>query len=377
MKSSQIIAVVITLAAVGWIASGQIDMGDLLGVETSGTGSPSSVAEEGEPRRGPDTEKLQQVRVTRLQARPMTQLAIVMGHTEADKRVELRAEIIGRVTKTLADKGHAVAAGDPIVRIDVEDRQAALDEARALVHQRRIERDAAQRLTQKGFNSEIRLAEAEAALSGAQAQLRRAEVAMAHTTVSAPFDGILEDRLVEIGDYVMEGDALAVIVTLDPLIITGHVTEREVVKLTRGTPAHAALIDGSDVDGTLTYISQSAASDTRTYRVEVEVPNPEGTIPDGLTARLTLPLDVHMAHKVSPSVLNLSDDGTVGVKVVDDDNRVRFLPVTILGDTVDGIWLGNLPDEIALITVGHDFVVPGEVVVPQWSEPLLAARDVE
>lgn len=181
----------------------------------------------------------------------------------------------------------------------------------------------------------------------------------------------------EAGDYVMEGDPVAVMVSLDPIVFAGQVTEQEVVELSRGSQAEARLLGGETITGTLTYIARTADASTRTYRIEVEAPNPDTAIPDGLTARLSLPLEHRMGHKVSPSVLSLNDAGEVGVKVVDEDNRVRFLPVTILGDTADGIWLGDLPTEIALITVGHDFVVPGEHVVPQWSEPLLASRTIE
>lgn len=380
MKSSQIIALVIAVGATAWIASGQLELGGPSQPDqpnAAGAESVASRASGAEAAPADGVAERQHVRVTRLEARPMLRQAVVMGRSEADKRVELRAEIIGQVSETLVEKGSRVEAGAPILRIDVEDRRAAVAEAQAALHQRRIEREAARRLTQKGFNSEIRLAEAEATLAAAEAQLSRAEIALAHTTIAAPFAGILEERLVEAGDYVMEGDPVAVMVSLDPIVFAGQVTEQEVVELSRGSQAEARLLGGETITGTLTYIARTADASTRTYRIEVEAPNPDTAIPDGLTARLSLPLEHRMGHKVSPSVLSLNDAGEVGVKVVDEDNRVRFLPVTILGDTADGIWLGDLPTEIALITVGHDFVVPGEHVVPQWSEPLLASRTIE
>jgi len=77
---------------------------------------------------------------------------------------------------------------------------------------------------------------------------------------------------------------------------------------------------------------------------------------------LRLPAESLMAHLVSPAVLTLDDAGVIGVKAVDGENRVRFYPVKIIADTSQGMWLGGLPEKVTLITVGQEYVLPGQPV---------------
>jgi len=122
------------------------------------------------------------------------------------------------------------------------------------------------------------------------------------------------------------------------------------------------LPDGRTLSGELRYISRAGQSDTRTFRVEVWIANPDGLVPEGLTTELRLPTGRTRAHRGSPAILTLDDNGVIGVKAVDAEHRVVFHPVRILGDTPDGIWLGNLPETLTLITVGQEFVRVGQQV---------------
>ena len=129
-------------------------------------------------------------------------------------------------------------------------------------------------------------------------------------------------------------------------------------------------MDGRVVDGIVSYVGIVAHPLTRTYAVELEIANPDGRVIEGLTAELELPIAEVMAHRVSPAVLSLADNGEVGVKAVDDANRVVFHPVEILGGTEDSIWLGGLPDTLTMIVVGQEFVQPGQIVRPVTVEEI-------
>ena len=63
-----------------------------------------------------------------------------------------------------------------------------------------------------------------------------------------------------------------------------------------------------------------------------------------------------------PALLSLNDAGIIGVKIVDDQETARFVPVQILGDEIDGIWIAGLGERARLITVGHEFVKSGQKV---------------
>ena len=183
------------------------------------------------------------------------------------------------------------------------------------------------------------------------------------TVIRAPFDGVLETQPVEIGDFASVGHAVAGIVDLDPVLVVGEVTERAVKLLNAGTPALARTLNGLPLNGTVSYISKVASSSTRTFRVEVSVANPDGAIPAGLTAQMSLNLGTAKAHFITPAVLTLSSEGVLGVKVLDQDGIVRFHTGSIVEDTPEGLWVEGLPDRIELITVGQEFVLTGQKAI--------------
>jgi len=290
--------------------------------------------------------------------------AIVRGRTEAVRMVEVRAETEGRVAEVAVERGDPVEAGQVILRLTLEDRPARLKEARALLEQRRLEHDAARRLSKKGFRSDTAMAAASAALQAAEAAVDRAKVELDNTEIRAPFDGIVDDRMSYIGDFLKIGDRVARVVDLDPILVVGQVNEREVGGLEVGRPGSARLITGQELSGRLRFVGAMADATTRTFRAELEVANPERKIPDGITAEIEIPLEQIKAHRVSPAILTLADSGVIGVKTLEPGDTVGFHPVTILESGLDGVWIGGLPDQVTFITVGQEFVTVGQKVKP-------------
>jgi multidrug efflux system membrane fusion protein len=368
MSRSWILAILILVAASAWVLTGQLGGGEAASAP-GGDAAPRPAAA------GPAADRpLPQVRIAEISAEPMTNEIVLQGRTQADRRAEIRAEVAGRVEEVAAERGARLAAGGPIVRLAEDDRRVELDRARALLAQREIEHNAARRLQQRGFESEIRLAEATAELNAARSQVERAELALRKTVVRAPFDGVMEDRGVVVGDYVSPGGLIASVIDLDPIRVVGFVSERNVLQLAVGQPGRARVLGEMEVEGRIGFVASSADPATRTFRVELHVPNPQGRIVDGLTAQLRLPGDPVEAHRIPPSVLTLADDGTVGVKLVDEGETVRFAPVRILADTPEGqVWVGGLPARARLIMVGQEFVAAGQRVRPS----LVAARDAD
>lgn len=287
------------------------------------------------------------------------------GRTAADRRIVVRAEANGRLIALPVEKGERVAEGDRIARIDPQDTQARLKEAKARLAQRRTELDGARKLAEKGFRGEQELARARALFEQAQAQVRRAEVALQQTYVTAAFDGIVGERPVDVGDYVAPGDEIAELIDLDPLLIVTDISERNVDRIELGQPLTARTVGGRKLKGTVTYIASEADDQTRTFTVEAAVPNPEGRLRAGTTVDVTIPVQAEQAHFIAPSILTLADDGTVGVKIVDETDTVRFKPVTIQADTPEGVWVTGLPETVTLVTVGQNFVDTGQRVRPQ------------
>lgn len=355
MKKSVLIALVVAVAAVGWVLSGTVLPPD--------HGQTPKTAQDTAPDAKPE-QKISKVRVRDSVATPFNTRVTVTGKTQAYRSVDLKAEVDGQIVALLVDKGAKVKTGDVIARIDPKDRAARVQEARQLVNQRAIEYNAAQSLEKEGFYSKTRLAQAAADQDAARAGLKLAELNLDKTNIRAPFDGVVGNRMVNIGDYMTVGTALFTVVDLDPLKLTGFVSEKVVMDLTTGTEVDGKLLNGQTVKGVLSFIAPVADAATRTFPVEVTLPNPEGKVFEGLTAEISIPTTERPGHRISPSILTLNDKGQVGVKVVTADNTVEFIAVVILSDEADGTWVGGLPDTIRLITVGQDYVIPGQTVDP-------------
>ena len=358
-KKSYVIAGVVAVGLAGWLLSGQLgrdqaDTSEGADVTDAGAATPPSAIET----------KTLSVRVRDLVAEPIEREIVINGKTEAVRSVEIRAETQGRVIELASEEGAPVDRGDVLVRLDPKDRDVQKLEAEALLRQRQIELDAARRLGEKGFQAETNVAEAEAYHAAAEAALKRAELALEDTVIQAPFAGILDRLHVEIGDYLDVGDPLALVLDNDPYLVVGDVTETEVGELETGMTGKIRLATGETVEGRLRYIASRADEQTRTFEVELDVPNPSGRLAAGVSAEIRLSLEQVPAHRVSPSVLTLADDGTLGVKTVDGDDVVVFVPATIAKADQNEVWLTGLPERVRLITVGQGFVSDGIEVNP-------------
>ena len=367
MRRSILTAVVIAVAALAWILSGQFGP---VADGAEGERPAAAPAETGPAQADPPRPE---VRVAALTARPYVRDVVVRGRTEALRQVTVKAETHGRVVAVRVREGQRVQAGAALIELAAEDREARVREAEARVKQRQIEYDASRSLRKKGFNAETTLAGAAANLGTAKAYLAQTRVTLDHLVARAPFDGVVERRQAEIGDFLDVGDAVATVVDEDPFLVIGQVTERQVASLKVGGPGSAKLVGGEVVRGKIRYIALVADPETRTFRVELEVANPKRRLRDGVTAEIRFKADTVAAHFVSPAVLTLNDAGEVGLRTVDGDGTVRFRPAEIVGDSTDGVWLAGLPDAITVITVGQDFVKAGQRVIPRPAEPAPAS----
>ena len=354
MRKSLMVAVLIVLAVAGWLSSGLID--------GHRDGRSAKVLDQDAPSAEVKVEPLTRVRTRLIEAQSVPERIILLGSTEAKRRVRLRAQTAAAVSEVLASRGEIVKRGDLIVRLASDDRPARLRQARALLKQRETEYQAASSLSKKNLRSKIALTEAEAKLNAAQASLEQIRVDIERTYIRAPFDGVVDQRMVELGDYIKIGEPVATILDLSTIIIAGDVSEHNVSKISPGISGTAVPVDKRELSGQVTFVARSSSNSTRTFRVELDVPNPDYKIAEGITAKITLLVGDTLAHQLSPAVLTLDGDGVIGVKAVNDGGIVAFLPVTLVADTPEGTWLGGLPRTLRVITVGHEFVRVGQKV---------------
>ena len=286
----------------------------------------------------------------------------IRGRTEALRKVTVRAETSGVVAETPARQGAAVEEGDVLCRIKIDARQAALNEARASLAKARLDYNAATKLAKDGFRSETSVAAARAALDLARASVEQAELNLAKTNIAAPFKGVYDNRLVEAGDFMNTGDPCGVVIQQSPFLVTGAVSERDVAKVNTGDAGTARLSTGEVIDGTVRFVAASADPATRTFEVELEIPNEDGALKDGVTAEFTVFAAERNAHLIPRATLVLDDEGRIAVRTVNSDNKVKTTLVSLLGESAGGVWVQGLEGNVSLITRGQEFVTEGQTV---------------
>lgn len=350
------VAATISLGVILWLAGGAFGKSAVGG----SVDQKSNDANESTPER-----KKISVRITHSQAKLLTRESITSARLAASRRIQLRAEIAGKVEQTGAERGERVAAGDVIAVLAINDRKAQLQKAEAQLKQRKIQYSAAKKLHREGHQTDVELAQAQANLAVAEAEVKSQKQALGNTVIRAPFAGVLERRPVEAGNYVRAGDEIGWIIQTDPFLVRGNVSENVISYLRAGQPGKARLTDGTMIEGQLQYVASESDEATRTFPVELKIPNPadaQQRLVAGTSALLLLPLEEVVAHEIEPATLTLSKDGRFGVKAVNQQGQVEFHEAEIAQNRRGKVWLTGLPASLRIITVGQGFVSSGDEV---------------
>ena len=182
------------------------------------------------------------------------------------------------------------------------------------------------------------------------------------TQVKAPFSGFIE-QIVKPGNFLERGQVCATIIQLNPISFIAGVPEYDINKVQVGQKVSLELVTGQKINGKLTFVSKSASPDTRTFIVESQIENPQGLVKDGLTANMTIEIDKVKAHKISPSILLLNDGGKLGIRIVVNSKIAKFIEITILEDSEEGLWVTDIPEDVEIIIQGQGFVEDGQEVL--------------
>src|SRR5215211_2385476 len=352
MKGSRITALGLVAAAGLWIASGHL--------------LPHESAESRAAIRTGNGEAKPLFRVAAIDTKviPHGRKLTIPGRTEADKRVTVTARTGGVLTELRVKRGTWVKAGDIIAVLSDDARTAHLDQARALVTQRETELDAKRKLIAMGTMPKLDLVNLETQLKVAEATLAAAEAERDRGVVRAPWPGVVNDVSVEVGQaaFSFAGREIAQIVALDPMLAVVEVTERKLAGIKVGDRAEVRLVTGESASGRIRFVAKTASQTTRTYRVEIELPNADGKIPDGITAEVAMPLSPLPATRIARSALTFSSNGNLGVRAVGADDTVEFVPVNVIEDDQGYMWVTGIAEGSRVIVQGQDFVREGQQV---------------
>jgi multidrug efflux system membrane fusion protein len=302
------------------------------------------------------------VRVARMTAVPHEAAITLRGRTEALHQVDVRAEVDGVVQSLHVEKGDHVKSGQVLCELRLNDRGARAAQAEAQVAQAGKELEVARELFKEGFRSKTQMAQAQATYEAARAVAATMNIQLEDTKIRAPFAGVVEERYANVGDYLPVGSKCAMVIAPEPFLAVGTVSEELVSQIAPGTRARVKLVTGENVEGKVRFVAEHADPVTRTFRVEVELPNPDARLRSGVSADIVIVPDQKIpAYHITPGILVLEDNGLVGVRAV-EKGVVKFLPVQVISDGPDGMWIAGLPLRADVITVGQEFVTNGERV---------------
>ncbi len=288
------------------------------------------------------------VRVIDQNAENFSKEIIVKGFTKADKKVLVKSETSGKIIELPVPQGTFVKKGDVICSLFVAERQANFDKAL-------LDYNSAKKLYEEELYSSKQL-------QNAKSNYERAKLELDYASIKAPFDGVVDKIDLDVGDFLNRGSTCATVLDLDPMMVTGDISENELLSFTKDSGVKVITNDGQEFQGNITFISSSADEMMHTFDIEISIPNPLGKIKDGQTAKVIVSATPQPAHIIPLSILRLDEAGNIGVRVVNKDNLVEFYTVEIIQDTENGVWVTGLPFNSRIITVGQDYVNNNEKV---------------
>ncbi len=289
------------------------------------------------------------------------------GRTEANREVSVKAETAGLVVSTPAREGQYINTGQLLCQQDNDARSARVDQARAQLASAEFDLRSTQTLVDKGYRSETQLSNQRAQVDGARASVKSAEIELDKVNMRAPFSGVFEKQMAEVGDYLAPGQPCGLLLELNPLVVAIDLSEVQLAAIRKGSKAAIKLATGESLTGKVRFIEARANTMTRTFRTEIIVPNGKMALRAGITATVDLRAGIVTAHQVPGHIMTLGKDGQVGVRYLSasasgEADIVRFALADIVAEDDDGVWVTGLPETARVIIQGQDFVSVGTKV---------------
>lgn len=349
----RLLALVVFVAAALWVLTGHF----------AAVGSQEAEATEAKAAEPLVETPKRTVAVVRAEVADYARLIRIPGVTEADKLAILAARSNGVVQELGAEPGDVLERGATVLLLEGEDVRAAVKAAEDQLAQAAEQLAVGEALNAKGSLPETEVTSRRAAKTAAEGGLAQAQAAADRLSLTAPFAGTVDAVNVEIGEWVQAGTPIATLIALDPIVVKAEVSEQDVAHVTVGAKALVRLVSGLELEGTVRHLARKASDKTRTFALEVDLPNPEGNIPSGMTAEVRLSAAMQPALTVPRSVLTLNEAGQVGLRVVNEGDVAGFLPVQLIDDTEEGFVVAGVPQGARVIVAGQDLVRDGDPVI--------------
>lgn len=293
---------------------------------------------------------------------PTERIVRLSGVSREERMVEIKAELSAQVEQINFQEGSEVTTNTSILKLEQDEALARLRQAQSQENQARLEHASQQRLRGQELTSDANVAQAQANFEAAKASASLAQKQFDATEVRAPFPGRIERVYVEQGDFVQPGRLLASVFDYDPIIVVGDLSELEVNLVKTGDRVVVKFITGEELEGNVSYVAKTADKQSRTFEVQVSVLNKDGALLSGITAEMDFYTGSIKATKIPASIININEDGKIGVRGVDQNNKVLFYPIKVVKAETNEMWVSDVPEGAKIIVRGFGFVDEDEVV---------------
>lgn len=291
------------------------------------------------------------VRVAEVEAKDVRDIVGLPGRVEAFRDVDLAAENNGRIMVLNVDKGDEVKRGEVLLRIDDRVWRAMRKKAAAQMEDAKRDLERFKELEKSGAVSESDFDDIRLRRDTAEADLEQAEAEVADCVVTSPIDGIVNDRFVEMGEYVNEGQAVFEVLDMDRVKIGFEVPERDITAMDEGDeiPFRVQALDNRSFTGTVHFVASKASRESNTFSAELLLDNAQGALRPGMIADIDLPRRWIRDAVVLPIEAVVTEEGEHIVFAAVDGRAERRV-----------VDLGTMLDREVVIDSGAE---PGERVV--------------
>lgn len=312
-----------------------------------------------------DNNNIKSVLVREFFISPTERIVRLSGKSKEERKVSIKSELSTQVDRIIASDGSEVIANQSILRLEQEEALARLRQAQSQERQAELEYSSQRQLLRQRLTSSATVAKAQGDYEASKAASALAQKQFDATRVEAPFTGRVEKIYVAEGDFVQPGQLLADIFDYDPLVIIGDLSEVEVGFVKQGGEVKVTFITGEVVQGNVSYVAQTADPESRTFEVQVSIPNPDKSLRAGVTAEMAFSTGAVEAVKIPASIISINDEGKIGVKGVDARDQVVFYPIEVVKAETNEMWVSGIDDGAKLIIRGFGFVELEEKVEVQ------------
>lgn len=274
---------------------------------------------------------------------------------EAFAEADVIAKVKGEIREVLSEEGDNVVAGQVMAHLDGDRLRLELNESRARLRKMQRDFERNKDLREKGLLSEGDFEKLQFDLEALQASYNLASLELDYTQIKAPIDGVVSERYIKIGNTISVGDPLYRVTGLDPLVAYVHVPEREYRQITAGQPVAIDIdaLAGQRILAAVTRVSPVVDAATGTFKITIEIRDPERRIKPGMFGRMSIVYDRHENVLQIPRSAIAEELGSESVFVVEDGKAVRRIVTTGYGENGLIEIVDGLVDTDNVITVGQ------------------------